>query len=225
MQKLTLGLYLLANFFGMHDTPTGGHPVHCPRANRLDKTEAVTVQYLSVEKIGNRCEAYVRVGTNIHPGARRKMRGAHVIEKYKRPDTLALAVRKRSRHREFAQILGYRPNSKFDSIFGHPYLLASERHWGCWVSIPSLLPVLGAHPASHERTSVPIVPVSRPAAVSSAKHRRRRLDRRRSAQAWAAAIRLWLRIVSRYRSRPAVQTWLTVHVFFISRSASWRNQS
>ncbi len=93
MQELPLGFDLFAHFFRMHDTPTGGHPVHRPGPDRLDETEAVTVQYLPVEKIGNCCESYVRVGTNIHTRARRESRGTHVIKKHKRADTLALAVR------------------------------------------------------------------------------------------------------------------------------------
>src|SRR5579862_7166684 len=50
--------------FGMGDAPPGHHPVDRPRTNDLTRAETIPVMNLAAIKVGDSCEADVRVRTN-----------------------------------------------------------------------------------------------------------------------------------------------------------------
>ncbi len=88
----------------MHDAPARRHPVDGPGPDRLHVAEAVPVQDLALEQVGNRSQADVRMRAHIHAASRLKFRRAHVIEKDERPDPLASSIRQRTAHRELSEV-------------------------------------------------------------------------------------------------------------------------
>src|SRR6185437_1074819 len=73
----------------MRDAATGGHPVDIARAYRLMRAQAVAMDDLALEEIGDRGKPDVRMRPHIDAVPRRKCGRPHVIEEDERADQLA----------------------------------------------------------------------------------------------------------------------------------------
>src|SRR5579863_2784964 len=100
----------------MHDTAAGDHPVDRARSNRLHGAEAVAVNDLAVEQVGDGGQSDMRVWTHVQatPGA--QYGRSHLIEEDKRPDHAALTAWEGPAHiKAIAKIVHRRDDDKFDS--------------------------------------------------------------------------------------------------------------
>ena len=97
----------------MDDAATCRHPVHVPRVDRLDAAEAVTVNNLAFEQIGQRGEADMRMGPDVwgRPGA--KHHWSKMIKEDKGAYHLALCGRQRATNLEPSQIANRRKDHLF----------------------------------------------------------------------------------------------------------------
>ena len=84
----------------MSDTTPRRHEVHCARHDLLDVTFAVPMQDASIEQVGDRSEADVRMRPHIQAVPGNELHGAEMVEEDERANHLALAVRQRPPHLE-----------------------------------------------------------------------------------------------------------------------------
>ena len=77
---------------GVRDATASDHPVHLTRTDRLLGADTVAMHELAREEIRERCEADVRMGTDVHGlrNASRKVDRSHVIEEHEWADHPAL---------------------------------------------------------------------------------------------------------------------------------------
>ena len=78
--------HLRAGSLGMGDPPSGGHPVHVARSDRLQRAEAVAMDDLPGEQVGHGGEPDVRVRTDVQSPAGRERRRPHPVEEDERAD-------------------------------------------------------------------------------------------------------------------------------------------
>ena len=74
----------------MHNAASGSHPVDGARLNKLGRTQTVAVHDGTVEQIGHRCQANVRVRPDVMVLARCDSDRPKVVEKKKWADCLPL---------------------------------------------------------------------------------------------------------------------------------------
>src|SRR5215472_1634828 len=87
------GTVLRRRALGMDDATPGGHPIHRPRPDRLDRAQAVAMHDLAVEEIGHGRETDMGVGTHVEACAGRQYSGPHLVEKHERAHRAALGRR------------------------------------------------------------------------------------------------------------------------------------
>src|SRR5579871_5269190 len=80
MQRLMAGAVVGGSTFGMHDAAAGGHPVDRTRTDRQGGAEAVAVNDLAVEKIGDGREPDMRMRPYIDAVAGAKHRRTEMVE-------------------------------------------------------------------------------------------------------------------------------------------------
>ncbi len=90
MHAVARGPCLWTGAFAMGDAAAGGHPVHRAGPDRLHAPQAVAVQDLAPDEIGDGGEADVRMGADIEPGAGPQDRRAELVEEDERPHHAAL---------------------------------------------------------------------------------------------------------------------------------------
>ena len=109
------GAQLGRGAFRMDNAAAGGHPVHRPRPDRLRIAQAVAVQDFSIEQIGDRGEADMRVRPHVETPACGQGYGTHLIKEHERPHHSALRRWQRSAHFEtVAKISGARHDYAFN---------------------------------------------------------------------------------------------------------------
>src|SRR3984957_19290432 len=100
----------------MHDTATGDHPVDRARSNRLHGAEAVAMNDLAVEQVGDGDQSDMRVRTHVEATTGAQYRRPHLIEENKRPDHAALTAGQGAAHVEaIAKIVHRRDDDDFDA--------------------------------------------------------------------------------------------------------------
>ena len=77
-------IQVIASTLRVDNASAGGHEIYGARPNRLDETQAISMHDLSLEEIGNGCDANVRVRSHVDSLAGWKFCGAHVIEENER---------------------------------------------------------------------------------------------------------------------------------------------
>jgi hypothetical protein len=92
----------------MHDAAAGGHPVHVARRDRQFGAEAVPVQDLALEQVGDGGQADMRVRPDIDAGAGQELPGSHLVEEDEGADHLAFPGRQGPPHLEAADVVGAR---------------------------------------------------------------------------------------------------------------------
>ena len=90
---------------GMHDAAPGGHPVDLAGPDRLHFAEAVAVQDLPLEEVGDGGQADVGVRAHVDPFPGGKRGRPEMIEEDERPHRLQLGARHQAAHREAPQVL------------------------------------------------------------------------------------------------------------------------
>src|SRR5690606_29289456 len=70
----------------VHDAAAGGHPVHLAGLDGLHAAQAVAVQDLPFEEVGDGREPDVRMRADVETLAGREDRRAHLVEEHERPD-------------------------------------------------------------------------------------------------------------------------------------------
>src|ERR1700730_16537442 len=99
----------------MDNAAAGGHPVHRPGPDRLRVAQAVAVQDFTVEQIGDRGEADMRVRPHVETPACWQHYGTHLVKEHERPHRPALRRRQRSAHFEAVpEISGARHDHTFE---------------------------------------------------------------------------------------------------------------
>src|SRR5210317_677157 len=86
----------------------GGHPVDFIWPYVLDFTQAVSMQYLSCEDIGDRGQAYVRMGADINACAGCEEGGAEVVKKDKGPHRRLLPGRQKPADAKTSEVFVFR---------------------------------------------------------------------------------------------------------------------
>jgi hypothetical protein len=94
----------------VHDAAPGSHPVDRAGPDDLGGAQAVPVEYRALEQVGYGGYPDMRMGTHVHPVARREVRRTDVIEEDKWPDHLALGGGQHAPDLEPAQVFHLRPN-------------------------------------------------------------------------------------------------------------------
>ena len=106
MQPVVSGRYLGALPLGMGDTAARHHKVDISGPDGLAATHRVPMQYLTLEQIGYRGEADVRMRQHVDALARREVRRSHFIKKDPGPDHFSLCGWQQTADRKTSQI-GY----------------------------------------------------------------------------------------------------------------------
>ena len=99
---------------GMGDAGAGGHPVDVAGHDRLVGAEAVAVQDLALEQVGDGGEADMRVRAHVEAASGEELAGAHLVEEDERADHLALARRQGAADLEAAEVVRARQQDEFD---------------------------------------------------------------------------------------------------------------
>ena len=113
------GVPPLAQLWGcalrVNDPLAGGHPIHFVRPDRLDMTEAITMQNFSGKHVSHGCQTDMRMRPDIDSCTGRENRWAQVIEENERTDVCQLFAREKPPHAEASQIPLHRSKQSFNN--------------------------------------------------------------------------------------------------------------
>src|SRR5579871_5843222 len=85
---------------GVHNAAACDHPINLRGPDQLAAAQAVLMQQLATEQIGDSRKSDVRMRSDIETPAAAEARRAHLIEKYERPDAASLYRRQGTSHHE-----------------------------------------------------------------------------------------------------------------------------
>ena len=117
-QALTRAAALGARALGMDDAAPGAHPVHRAGLDRLLGPQAVAVQDLALEQVGQRREVDVRVGAHVDALVGQELRRPHLVEEDERADHLPLGGGQRAPDGHFAEVDRARHDQRLDRVRG-----------------------------------------------------------------------------------------------------------
>src|SRR3981189_1862466 len=99
----------------MDDATARGHPVDIAGPDRLHRAQAVAMQDLALEKVGDGGEPDVRVRAYVEALCRRERHRSHLVEEHERADAAPLGRRHRAAHLEaVAEVARARANHCFE---------------------------------------------------------------------------------------------------------------
>ncbi len=97
---------LFGGTFDVRHSAAGGHPADFAGAHALVAAEAVLVQQLTLEQVGEGGEADMRMLADVHAAAGGVIRFQHMVEKHEGADTAAFGRRQRPQDRLAFDVFG-----------------------------------------------------------------------------------------------------------------------
>jgi hypothetical protein len=102
----------------MHDALAGGHQVDFARPDRQRRSEAVAVEDLAVEQVGDGGEADMRMRAHVDALSKLELGGSHLVEEDEGADHLLADRGQGAPHAETAEVFRRRHNDLFDGLAG-----------------------------------------------------------------------------------------------------------
>ena len=136
-QALPVSLALLGGALGMDDAAAGAHPVHGAGLDGLLGAQAVSMQDLALEQVGEGRAVDVRMRAHVDALIGQELGRPHLVEEDERADHLPLGGRQGSAHRHLAEVHRARHDQGFD---GSGARAVAERRLGAWIPAHLLSP-------------------------------------------------------------------------------------